>query len=177
MAGRKKVLLKVGFLIVPVPYIKTFKTYSWCHVKSTSPSADHNLRAGDHFGRQWGGKDVTDEPVREQEVQQPVQGHDWGRLPHQGGDGRRQAGHHADLGHCWTGGALQYFNHDHDLTLTLGEVPVTWSGFLSRGRLLRSHIRRNGAQHLQVPRQLERRVLDPSQPQRPRQLSLCRAWQ
>ena len=137
MAGRKKVLLKVGFLFVP--YTNTLNQDSYCKVQ-LSLLTDHNLRAGDNFGRQWGGKDVTDEPVREQEVQQPVQGNNRGGLPHQGGDGRRQAGHYADLGYSWTGSLLQYFNHEHDHTLTLGKVPVTWSGFLSRGRLLCSHL-------------------------------------
>ena len=59
----------------------------------------------------------------------------------------------------------------------IGEIPVTWGGFLSRGRLLRSHIRCHRAQHLQVPGQLEGRVSDSGQPQRPRQLPLCRPWQ
>ena len=60
---------------------------------------------GDHPWRQWGGKDFIDEPIRKQEVQQPVQGHHWRRFPYQGGDGWRQAGHDADLGYCWTGEA------------------------------------------------------------------------
>ena len=69
MAGRKKVLLKVGFLnFKPRCIHKKI-------MKSTTQSADHKLHTGDHFGRQWGGKDVADEPVREQKVQQPVQGH------------------------------------------------------------------------------------------------------
>jgi hypothetical protein len=37
---------------------------------------------GHHPGRQRGGEDLPDEPVREQKVLQPVQGHHWGRLPH-----------------------------------------------------------------------------------------------
>ena len=40
------------------------------------------------------GQDVPDEPVCEQEVLQPVQGHHRGRLPDQGGQGGRQARHH-----------------------------------------------------------------------------------
>jgi hypothetical protein len=40
-------------------------------------------------------KDVAHEPVCQQEVQQPVQGDNWSGLPDQGGDGRRQARHHA----------------------------------------------------------------------------------
>ena len=43
------------------------------------------ILAGDHPWRQRGGEDLPDEPVREQEVLQPVQGHHWGGLSHKGG--------------------------------------------------------------------------------------------
>lgn len=35
---------------------------------------------GDHPGRLWGGEDLPHEPVCQQEVQQPVQGHHRCRL-------------------------------------------------------------------------------------------------
>ena len=56
----------------------------WCPV--WAPGSPHLLQ---------GGEDLLDEPVCEQEVQQPVQGHHRSRLPDQGGDGGRPAGHHA----------------------------------------------------------------------------------
>jgi hypothetical protein len=43
------------------------------------------LCVGDHPGRQRCGQDLADEPVRQQEVLQSVQGHHRGRLSNQGG--------------------------------------------------------------------------------------------
>ena len=37
-----------------------------------------------------------------------------------------------------------------ELTLTPGEIPIAWCCLLPRSRLLRPHLRRDGAQHLQV---------------------------
>ena len=43
------------------------------------------MAVGDHLGGQRGRQDLPDEPVCQQEVLQPVQGHHRGRLPHQRG--------------------------------------------------------------------------------------------
>lgn len=49
----------------------------------------------DNFGRFECGKNVADEPVRQQEVHQPVQGDNRCRFPDQRSDGRRSDRHYA----------------------------------------------------------------------------------
>eukprot|EP00958_Prasinococcus_capsulatus_P010963 scaffold1076_cov342-Prasinococcus_capsulatus_cf.AAC.2 len=93
MAARKRTLLKVIIL-----------GDSGCVRDCASRDAAVGGGALTRAAACWqGGQDLADEPVREQEVLQPVQGHDRRRLPYQGGAGGRPPRHDADLGHRRTG--------------------------------------------------------------------------
>lgn len=115
---------------------------------------------GDHPRRQQRRQDLADEPVREQALLEPVQGHDRGGLPHQGGRHRRSGRDDADLGHCRP-----------------GALPVARSGVLPRGGLLRAGVRYDRAEHVQESRLVAGRVPDPGEPPRSGPLPVRRARQ
>jgi hypothetical protein len=113
----------------------------------------------------------------QQEVQRQLQSHYRRRLSHKRGPGRRPTSYHA--------GAYTIPSRSPSITARLtrslalgycrsGEIPIARCCFLPRCRLLRACLRRQQLQEFRHPRQLERRVLDPSQPYGSRKFSLCK---